>query len=126
VPSAFVRVVLSDRDGRLLLLRRAPDDHRFPGFWEFPGGAIDAGENACEAAARELREEVGLCPELAAWDAYGDDTAFYRADCDAADCAPTLSPEHDAWSWSPPGEEPLTPSAAWALARVAGRQSCSS
>ena len=31
-----------------------------PGFWELPGGKIDAGESAEQAAIRELDEEIGI------------------------------------------------------------------
>jgi 8-oxo-dGTP pyrophosphatase MutT (NUDIX family) len=130
VPTS-VRVVLADRDGRLLLLQRAADDDIHPGLWEFPGGGIDPGETAAQAAARELSEEVGLDLgdlALAAWDSYvrtehgrARDTAFYRAECDASDCSPKLSREHDAWRWT--GDDgdlpPLTPSTRWALERRA-------
>ena len=33
------------------------------GFWEFPGGKIEWGENPREAAIRECKEEVGAEPE---------------------------------------------------------------
>jgi len=122
VAEAFVRVVLSDRDGRLLLLQRSAADHGFPGLWEFPGGGVDPGESPEQAAARELREEVGLePPALAEWGCFGGDTSFYRAECEAGDCAPHLSPEHDAWTWAIDGNglPPLTPSAQWAVSRWA-------
>jgi len=45
-------------DARIVLLRRAIE----PGYglWTFPGGFVDLGETAQEAAARETMEEAGL------------------------------------------------------------------
>jgi len=45
--------------GRVLLVKRSPDEPSFPGFWEFPGGSVELGETPAEAAAREFREECG-------------------------------------------------------------------
>jgi 8-oxo-dGTP diphosphatase len=46
-------------DGQLLLAQR-PDDKPWAGWWELPGGKIEAGESTLEALARELREELGI------------------------------------------------------------------
>jgi 8-oxo-dGTP diphosphatase len=46
-------------DGRVLVAERTPRQVG-AGYWELPGGKIDAGETAQQAAARELFEEVGL------------------------------------------------------------------
>lgn len=45
-------------DGRVLLIRRGIEPA--VGKWTFPGGYVDFGENAAEAAIRETREEVGM------------------------------------------------------------------
>ena len=125
VPTS-VRILLSDRDGRVLMLQRAADDDILPGAWELPGGGIDPGESPVQAAARELREEVGVTleeVELADWGTFrragGRCTAFFAGDCAAGDCAPELSHEHDDWRWveGPWELEPLTPSARWAAGR---------
>jgi mutator protein MutT len=47
------------RDGRVLLAQRAPG-RSLAGLWSLPGGHVEAGERLAEAAAREVREEVGL------------------------------------------------------------------
>jgi 8-oxo-dGTP pyrophosphatase MutT (NUDIX family) len=53
------RVILLDPRDRVLLFRNLlPDPWRGEG-WLTPGGALDPGETAADAAARELREETG-------------------------------------------------------------------
>ena len=51
--------VLRDAQGRVLLAERTARQVA-AGFWELPGGKIDPGETAAQAAARELREEIGV------------------------------------------------------------------
>ena len=52
-PSVFVAV--RRLDGRLLLVRQCDS-----GAWELPGGRVDVGESAVQAAVREAAEEAGL------------------------------------------------------------------
>jgi 8-oxo-dGTP pyrophosphatase MutT (NUDIX family) len=47
---------IRDEAGRILLLRRSDGED----LWGFPGGAVEPGERADEAAVREVREEIGL------------------------------------------------------------------
>jgi mutator protein MutT len=49
-----------NEDGALLATRRAAGMRQHAGQWALPGGRIDDGETAEQAALRELREEVGL------------------------------------------------------------------
>jgi 8-oxo-dGTP pyrophosphatase MutT (NUDIX family) len=55
------RVLLLDRDDRVLLFRGWDPTTPEAGEWWFtPGGGRDEGESARECAVRELREETGL------------------------------------------------------------------
>lgn len=60
-PQAAVGVVCM-RDGQVLLIRRGTPP--LTGEWSLPGGRIEPGERAREAALRELREETGVEAEL--------------------------------------------------------------
>jgi 8-oxo-dGTP diphosphatase len=59
--------VIEKPDGTFLLAQR-PEGKPYPGYWEFPGGKIEPGEDARGALARELREELGIeVRESAPW-----------------------------------------------------------
>lgn len=47
------------REGRFLLTSR-PAGKVYAGYWEFPGGKVEAGETVEQALARELHEEIGI------------------------------------------------------------------
>ena len=56
-----VGVLLQD-DGVFLLTSRPPGKV-YAGYWEFPGGKLEAGETVQQALARELHEEIGIAIE---------------------------------------------------------------
>jgi ADP-ribose pyrophosphatase YjhB (NUDIX family) len=77
------RVAAVDAEGRVALIR-----HVYKAGWHFPGGGIERGERAEEAAVRELREEANAALEgpLELWGVFanfeelrGDHLMFYRA-----------------------------------------------
>jgi 8-oxo-dGTP diphosphatase len=51
--------VLIEPGGQFLLTTRPPGKV-YEGYWEFPGGKFEAHENASQALARELEEELGI------------------------------------------------------------------
>jgi len=51
--------ILLQPDGRFLLTSR-PAGKVYAGYWEFPGGKLESGEDVLQALARELHEELGI------------------------------------------------------------------
>lgn len=51
--------IITDRQGRILLAKRAEHQHQ-GGKWEFPGGKVEAGEEPKQALCRELHEELSI------------------------------------------------------------------
>ena len=51
--------VLLRADGAFLLTSR-PAGKAYAGYWEFPGGKLEAGESVEQALRRELHEELGI------------------------------------------------------------------
>ena len=59
-PVAVSAAVLLRDDGKEFLLAQRPAGKAFAGYWEFPGGKVEAGETYDEALRRELKEELGI------------------------------------------------------------------
>ncbi|MAJ46149.1 MAG: hypothetical protein CBC35_02485 [Planctomycetes bacterium TMED75] len=51
------------REGRILVGLRMKNDS-YGGYWEFPGGKIEPGENTRECLKRELEEELAIDAEI--------------------------------------------------------------
>jgi len=56
--------ILIREDGALLLSTR-PEGKPYAGYWEFPGGKIEADETVEQALRRELHEELGIAIDSA-------------------------------------------------------------
>lgn len=52
--------VILRSDGTEYLLAQRPPGKAYAGYWEFPGGKVEAGESFAEALVRELQEELGI------------------------------------------------------------------
>ncbi|MBW3596318.1 MAG: (deoxy)nucleoside triphosphate pyrophosphohydrolase [Planctomycetes bacterium] len=61
--ATLIAIAVVEHEGRFLIGQR-PAGAALAGLWEFPGGKVEAGETAIEAAVRECREETGLEAEV--------------------------------------------------------------
>ncbi len=52
--------IIVNEQGQLFLARRGPEAKNERGLWEFPGGAVEFGEQLADALRREMREEYGI------------------------------------------------------------------
>jgi 8-oxo-dGTP pyrophosphatase MutT (NUDIX family) len=78
--AVLIALVATDDGARVLMTRRADSLARHTGQIAFPGGRLDPGETAVDAALREAWEEVALDPEavevLGLSDAYETGTGY--------------------------------------------------
>lgn len=104
LPLRAAGIVFVTDAGETLLLRRSAADRDTPGMWAFPGGRIEPGETAQEAALREAREELGeTFPEvqLVPWTRRvrsGVDFTTFLANVPER-FTPRLNGEHNAHRW---------------------------
>ena len=118
--------VIQRADGSFLLAQRPPAKV-YAGWWEFPGGKVEAGEPPAQALARELHEELGIeleraYPWLTRVFAYPHATVrlrFYRVSSWKNQPHPR---EHQAIRWQrldEPMAQPMLPANAPVLASLA-------
>ncbi len=55
-----IKVVILDRVGRCLVLKRSTKSKSNTGKWDFPGGKAELGEKFDQALLREVKEETAL------------------------------------------------------------------
>lgn len=96
-------------DGRVLLLQRSDvGDHG--GEWATPGGKIEDGESAEQAAVRECRDELGIDPDKIGTGFRHLHTRRHSEDVDyttflqraPTEFTPTLNDEHVGFGWFAP------------------------
>jgi len=93
--------ILFVHDGHVLLLKRSAHAQDAPRAWGFPGGGIEPGETAQDAARREFSEECGLSydgPLTPLWTTK-DGFTCYGAVADSQ-WTPRLNDEHTAYKWA--------------------------
>jgi len=133
-PVAAVGAIVTDRDGLVLLIRRAHDPAR--GKLGMPGGFIDPGESSEEALRREVHEEVGLSIRNMTYLTSAPNHYDYRGvEIPVLDMFYVVEVEHGEiqnhdgevteWIWTPLTEDVLKqlafPSNRWALELYRGR-----
>ncbi|MEV6066856.1 NUDIX hydrolase [Nocardia sp. NPDC052001] len=119
-----------ERDGAVLLIRRAPGVF-LAGRWELPGGGIEPGERPEQAAVREVCEETGLTVTVTreraehSWmDVAGRPLRIHARVYEVAETGSgpvTLNPEeHDDHAWFTPEQAAALDLAAHFRAALAG------
>lgn len=48
-----------------ILVTQRPQEKSYSGYWEFPGGKVEANESSYQALVRELKEEIDIDVEAA-------------------------------------------------------------
>lgn len=95
--------------GDQVLIMRRRNEIRMGGFWEFPGGKIEANETHEKALKRELEEELQLIVEVRTFICkvihdYPDFTIHLYAYHVYSELPPKQSSDHDRFEWIRPIE----------------------
>ncbi|MFI6153556.1 NUDIX hydrolase [Kitasatospora sp. NPDC051170] len=111
--TGFVAAAVISHDGRVLLVRRNPDDY-MGGMWEIPSGKVDVGESILEALHRETTEETGLTVnQIVGYRGHfdyensrGGTTRQFNFAVTVEKTEPVVLTEHDAHQWALPSKLP--------------------
>ncbi|MFE2915424.1 NUDIX hydrolase [Kitasatospora indigofera] len=111
--TGFVAAAVISHDGRVLLVRRNPDDY-MGGMWEIPSGTVEDGESILDAMHRETTEETGLTVDRITsyvghfdyGNSRGGTTRQFNFAVTVERTEPVVLTEHDAYQWALPGELP--------------------
>lgn len=101
--ATLIAVAVVEQEDQFLIGQRAAG-RALAGLWEFPGGKVEPGESAEDAALRECREETGL--EVRVVGEYLQQSQQYDHDCVQLRffrCEPTVADARplDAFRWVP-------------------------
>lgn len=73
-----VKVVLTDSQGRILLLKRSQEKYKnVKDGWDIPGGRIDPGVGLIENLKREVSEETGMVLDIGSLKILGAQDIFH-------------------------------------------------
>ncbi|MFJ4096741.1 NUDIX hydrolase [Kitasatospora sp. NPDC089913] len=111
--TGFVAAAVINHNGRVLLVRRNPDDY-MGGMWEIPSGKVEPGETILDAMYRETTEETGLTVDqvisyIGHFDyrnSRGGTTRQFNFAVTVEKSEPVVLTEHDAHQWALPGVLP--------------------
>lgn len=92
--------------GRVLLLRRSKSVPK-PGMWSVPAGGIELGEDALQAAVRELKEEAGYRGPLRIHERIANGPFQVFVATVPKEFQPKLNWENDAAGWFAPTHVPI-------------------
>jgi mutator protein MutT len=103
-----VTAAIIEKDGRVLAARRKAGKH-MAGYWELPGGKLEAGESPQQCLQRELAEELGIRTRVGEFVAesvydYGDRQVRLLAYRVTHLGGAFLARDHDRLQWLLPGE----------------------
>jgi len=105
-----VKALVTDSDGRRLVLKRSMASKNNPGKWDLPGGKCDPSEAIDEGLRREVLEESGLEIEVgrvigaAESESPSNRVAYLVFEALARPGEVRLSGEHDEFAWLYPRE----------------------
>jgi len=104
-----IKAVVFNKEGKVLILKRAKNDKLNPSKYDLPGGHIEKGESLNESIIREVQEETGLqvvMGNIIDVVEFPQDSLLFKEEkrgirciCYANSSKVELSHEHDEYEW---------------------------
>lgn len=120
-----VKGIIRREDGKILIVRRSPDDDHAPDLWETVGGGMDEAVAPQENLKREIMEEVGLEVEVREpfnVFSFTKDNGEFKIGitfiCDCVSGEVQLSHEHTEFVWIDPADFEKYPSVSSLYAEI--------
>tara|TARA_R110002110_G_scaffold131470_4_gene312343 strand:+ start:695 stop:1255 length:561 start_codon:yes stop_codon:yes gene_type:complete len=92
------KVVITNEEGKVLVLKRSPESHYKPEHWDLPGGHLKKGEAEEAAATRETKEETNLDISGLTKVRTDESITWYKATSYSGDIELDLAENTD-WAW---------------------------
>ena len=103
---AAAKALIFNKDGEILILKRASHMKWNPNLWDLPGGHLKEDEETIEALKREVKEETGLAIKNIGEIGKENNVTIFKSDASDENKEIKLDDENEDHKWTKPEDLP--------------------